>query len=604
MTPNSFRLLKALSVGAVASLALVACGNSTNNQSSNLASNQTLKFPILGDFGSLDPAQTNAESDSEIAQNVFNGLVKFDNNLNVVPDIASAMPTVSSDGLTYTFKLRPDVTFSNGDKVTSKDVLYSWNRAAWEQGAYAGNLAAIAGYGDVAKASAASNAPSGAKLESLLESNDSSVSMKGLTAPDPLTVVAQLSAPAGWFLSAIALEATTGMIVDMNAVKGDPNGNTASSTWWTSPATMIGTGAYKMTAYVPKQSIDFQAVDNWWGSPKPTVKKVHIDILGNAHSAITAWEQGSYDIYGYGGYSNAPVDDILRIQGIANEKNQLLIHAKVRTTWVQFNLVHDSSRAAAGPFQCAPATSAGDDTCTQSANPKGWALRTAFALAIDKTKLASVVCHDIICSPATGGLITKGLIGYAGDNTDPLAAFDATKAKQMLDANGGASAVQGLSYAYDPNNPLNTSVAQFLQDQWQTNLGVHVDLTPVDHSAFIKGYLSGKYVLARNGWQADYNHPQDWVDNLWGKIAGCPDANCGSGFDNKPYDDAVAAADQLTVDQATPKYQAIMKQLSDDAAYIPLYYSQGAFLIHTYVRGAGTNNFFDYYWDQIQILQH
>jgi len=229
----------------------------------------------------------------------------------------------------------------------------------------------------------------------------------------------------------------------------------------------------------------------------------------------------------------------------------------------------------------------------------------AFALAVDKAKLATVVCHDILCAPATGGLITKGLIGYAGDNTDPLAKFDATQAKSLLQqGDPDGSKTKGLSYTYDPNNPLNTAVAQFLQDQWQTNLGVTVSLTPVDHSAFIRGYLSGKYVMARNGWQADYNHPQDWVDNLWGKIPGCPDSNCGSGYDTPAYDAAVAAADQLPLAQAIPQYQAIMKMLEDDATYIPLYYSQGAFLFKPYVQGAGTNNFFDYYWDQIQILSH
>jgi len=567
-------------VAAAGSLLLVACGNNPTT-STNLASDQTLKFPILGDFGTLDPGQLSSETDSEIAQNVFNGLVKFDNNLNIVPDIASAMPTVSADGLTYTFKLRPDVTFSNGDKVTSKDVLYSWNRAAALQGGYAGNLAAIDGYDKVS-----ANKAAGAALEKLLEANDATVTMKGLTAPDATTVQAKLSGQAGWFLSAIALEATTGMLVDQNVVKND------FDNWWTKPETLIGTGAFKMTARTPNQSVDFAAVPNWWGSPKPTLTKLHIDILGNAHSAIAAYEQGSYDIYGYGGYSNAPVDDILRIQGTANEKAQLLIHPKVRTTWVQFNLVHDSSRIAGGPFLLSGGQAAKN-------------LRLAFALAVDKAKLATVVCHDIICQPATGGLITKGLIGYAGDNTDPLAKFDAAQAKSLLQqGDPDGSKTKNLTFTYDPNNPLNGSVAQFLQDQWQTNLGVHVNLQPVDHSAFIRGYLSGKYELARNGWQADYNHPQDWYDNLWGKIAGCPDANCGSGYDTAAYDAAVAKADAEPLSQAIPDYQAIGKMLEDDATYIPLYYSQGAFLFKPYLKGAGTNNFFDYYWDQIQILSH
>src|SRR5713226_10517126 len=129
MTPASFRILKAMCVAAAGCMVLAACGNNPTT-STNLAADQTLKFPILDDFGTLDPAIADAETDQEIQQNMFNGVVKFDNNLNVVPDIASKMPVVSADGLTYTFTLRQDVTFSNGDKVTSKDFLYSWNRAA------------------------------------------------------------------------------------------------------------------------------------------------------------------------------------------------------------------------------------------------------------------------------------------------------------------------------------------------------------------------------------------------------------------------------------------------------------------------------------------
>src|ERR1700688_12490 len=120
MTPTSLRILKALALGGVASLVVVACGGGNGTTSTNLASNQTLTFPILSDFGTLDPAIADAETDTEISQNMFDGLVKFDQNLNIVADLASSVPTPSSDGLTYTFKLRNDVTFSNGDKFTSK----------------------------------------------------------------------------------------------------------------------------------------------------------------------------------------------------------------------------------------------------------------------------------------------------------------------------------------------------------------------------------------------------------------------------------------------------------------------------------------------------
>ena len=582
MTPTSLRILKALAVGGVSSIVLVACGGGSGTTSTNLASTQTLTFPILADFGTLDPAVADAETDQEIQQNMFDGLVRFDPNLNIIPDLATAVPTASTDGLTYTFKLRTDATFSNGDKFTSKDVLYSWNRGAAMQGSYATNLSAIDGYSTVA-----ANTASGAALEALLEKNDPSVTLKGLTAPDASTVVVKLSSPAGWFLTAIALAGSTGWIVDQNAVKQD------FDNWWANPATSIGTGPFKMTARVPKQSVDFEAVPNWWGSPKPTLTKVHLDVsVTDPSTAITKYEQGGYDVVGYGGYSSLPVADILRIQGTGNEKSQLVLHPKVRSYWVSFNMVHDAKRTAGGPFLLSDGQSAHD-------------LRMAFALAVDKTKLVSVVCQNIVCTPATGGLIPPTLIGYMGDNQDPLAKFDAAKAKSLFtSADPTGSKTKGLVYTYDPENALNKPTAEFLQSQWHDNLGVDVSIQPVSHSQFIKGRLKGQYALSRDGWQADYNHPQDWFDNLWGKFVGCPDSGCTTGYDTAAYDTLLTKADAEPLPAALADYKTLNQQLIDDVVYIPLYYSVGSFLIKPYVKGAGTNSFFDNYWNTIQIQSH
>jgi oligopeptide transport system substrate-binding protein len=582
MTPTSLRILKALAVGGVASLALVACGGGGGNTGTSLASNQTLSFPILSDFGTLDPAIADAETDTEISQNMFDGLVKFDENLNIVPDLATAVPTADSTGLNYTFTLRHDVKFSNGDLFTSKDVLYSWNRAAAMQGGYATNLSAIDGYSTVSN-----NTASGAALETLLEKNDPSVIMTGLTAPDPYTVKVKLATPAGWMMTALALGGTTGWIVDQNAVKQD------FDNWWTNPATAVGTGPYKMTARVPKQSVDFAAVDNWWGSPKPTVTKVHLDVsVNDASTAITKYEQGGYDAVGYGGYSNLPVADVLRIQGTSNEKAQLTLQPKVRTTWVSFNMVHDAKRQAGGPFLLADGQAAHD-------------LRLAFDLAVDKTKLVSVVCQNIVCVAATGGLIPPTLIGYMGAGQDPLGKFDATKAKQLLQsADPSGTKTKGLTYTYDPENALNKPTAEFLQSQWHDNLGVDVALAPVSHSQFIKGRQKGSYVLSRDGWQADYNHPQDWFDNLWGNVVGCPDSSCSSGYDTKAYDTLLAKADAEAMPGALADYKSLNQMLIDDVVYIPLFYSVGSFLTKPYVKGFGTNAFFDHYWNEVQILSH
>lgn len=547
--------------------------------SSRLSGRQTLTYPIQSDFTTLDPAVIDTPSDAAIAHNLFDGLVRYDDAMQVVPDLAAALPAISADGLTYTFRLRPDATFSNGDAVTAKDVLYSWNRAAALQGSNAVNLSDIVGYGVVSN-----NQLSGAPLEALLEKNDASVTMSGLTAPDDRTVVVKLSSPAGWFLHAIAEPGVVGMVVDETVVKANFDG------WWSSPATLVGTGPYRMTAHAAGSSIDFAAVPRWWGVPKPTLSLVHLQVQPDAAAAAASYRAGRYDLFGYGGYG-PDVGDVVDFQEAPQAFGTVRLQPKNGSFWVSFNLVADRARTG-GPF-------------TLAAGQPARNLRLAFALAVDKAALVRQVCQDVLCLAATGGVIPKGLTGYLGDGGDPLAGYDPARARSLLlaaDPNG--TKTRGLVYSYDPENPLNGPAAQFLQKEWQDNLGVAVALQPVARTDFIKLRLHGRFVLSRDGWAADYDDPQDWFDNLWGKAAGCPDATCTSGYDTPAYDALLARADQEPAASAAADYAALSRSLSADAAYVPLYYMAGAYLIRSYVTGAGGNNLFDYPWSEIAIQSH
>ena len=598
-----------LGVGLLGLLTVAACGGGSSSSSSGgaLASSQVLKFPVYQDPKTWDPGIADAEVDTELMQNVFDNLWRFDDTLKLIPDIATDVPTtsngeISADGLTYTVHLKQNVTFDNGDKMTSKDVLYSWNRSVALRGPYSSNLSGIAGYSDVSKAGKAYCAKGAdpmachSAVEQHLAAGDTTLMMSGLTAPDPYTVQIKLASGCGWCLTAWSLQGSTGAIVDENVIKNDP------LNWWSKPGGpgvtdgQVGTGAFYMSAYTPKQSIQYKAVSNWWGTPKPTLTELDLDIKDPSaqSTTISAWEQGSYDIVGYGGNSSLPVADVLRVKSNSQESSQLILQPKGRTTWVSPDIGNPSS---GGPF------------LGESAAAKG--LRMAFDLAIDKSALAATVCKNVLCQPATGGLITKGLIGYLGDGADPLAKFDPTTAKSLLhqyDPDGSKTA--NLKYSYNAGG-LNDPVASFLQGQWQTNLGVNVTLDPhPDASAFIADRLAGKFVMSRDGWQFDYNHPQDWFDNLWGSDAagantsGFADPMGDPGPDQMLYDTTLAKADSLPIDQALPLYNQLSQLLSKDIAYFPLYYSVGQFFIHSYVKGAGSNTQADFYWDEISIQSH
>ncbi len=573
---SKLAVLRPMAAMAAIATLVAACGGggggSAQTSSSALASDQTLKFPIDGDLGTLDPAQINAETDVEIYQNLFDGLLKFDDKLNVVPDIATKLPDISSDGLTYTFHLNPNAKFWNGDPVTAQDFIYSFSRAAAEgQNAYGGDFDHVVGYDVV---SADSNWAADHKM------------LSGMSATDDHTLVIRMISPWYVFNTELALSAAA-QVVDPAVVNKD------DANWWATPDTAVGTGPYKMTARTPKQSLDFQAVDNWWGSPKPTVKTVHIDVIGDMHQGVVKYQQGGYDLIGYGGMgSDIPTADIISIQHDNTLSKQLKFVNKVRTIWVQYAFgppPAGSGRAVsqfAGDLQSGPAHD----------------LRMAFTLSIDRNQLVNVACAGgITCSAATGGLITKGLKGYAGDNSDPLAKYDCTTAKQLLQkAEAAGKSVANLTYYYDPNKAIYAATSQNIQSQWQTCLGVHVNLQPVDHATFIKQYTGHNYVMFREGWQADYDHPQDWFDNLFVKGGG----SNGGDFSDPQVESLVKKADAEPLNQAIPDYISATKQMEADAAYAPLVYFKGEFLFKPYLQGAGSNNFNDFYWNEMKIGSH
>jgi oligopeptide transport system substrate-binding protein len=556
--------VRAVSLVFMTSLVAVACGNSSGPATSNLApdAQQQFRFPLNNDIGTFDPAAVDAAVDQAFIQNVFDNLLKFDDKMNIVPDIATDVPTsgnngISADGLTYTFKLRKDVTFSNGDKVTADDFIYTWGRAAFLQGTYGSNFGQIVGYDKVTA--------KGSTVKVL----------SGMTAPDPYTLVIKLTAPAGYFL-AEAAAFSTGYVVDKKVVDTDFDGKT----WWTVPATLIGTGPFKMTARTPKQSLDFEPNASFWGSPKATLKKVHVDVISDLGTAITKYEQGNYESVGYGDMNgNLPQEDILRIKADSTKSAELTFVPKTRTTWVGYNFTK-------GPF----------------AGTAGKPLRQAFSLAIDRDKLAQAACSKgLTCVPATGGLISKGLKGYLSDGADPSSKFDAANAKTLLkQGDPDGTKTKGLTYTFN-TGAFNQAVAENLQSQWKDNLGLQVDIKAGDRKAFFDSRTKLNEIVFRHSWQADYDHPQDWFDNLFITGAG----NSGSGYSNKKVDDLVAKADvALKFDDALALYKQANQAMIDDVIGAPLVYTQGVFLTKKYVKGAGASAFYDYYWNEISITSH
>jgi ABC-type oligopeptide transport system substrate-binding subunit len=515
---------------------------------------ETLRLVAPTDIGTaspFDPAALWDGYDINLAHNIFGGLYRYDARLNVVPDIAQGSPAVSTDGLTYTFRLKPHARFSNGVGVTAADFVYSWSRAVAQQAPFGTAFASVAGYDDVA-------------------SGRVSV-LSGLTATDDHTLVARLTAPDAFWVDELTVPAA--WVVNRVVIERD-----GESAWWATPEGQIGTGPFRMTARLPNHSITFAPVPNWWGGSTGSLGAVHVDVVPNVADQIAGYRAGRYDILGYG-LTDAPANQQIdrswmKQWSVSGHKSEVHTQPYARTDWIGFNF-------ASGPF---------------AGRIEGRDGRLAFSLAIDRRQLVASACDNaLLCTQASGGVISKGLEGYLGNGSDPTAVFNPAAARAALkrwDPDG--SRVRGLQYAFD-STPFNRRVAESLRAQWKANLGVDVGLQELDRESFFINRPKGLYSLFRGSWFADYNHPQDWFGLLFRTGA---EQNWGL-YANQDLDSIVAAADRTVLGAGVARYRQAGRLLLNDVAYAALAYWNRSMVVKPYISGYGANALYDYSWTAI-----
>lgn len=543
-------------LAVAASLLIGACGDTGTGGAVNLAPDQNVTIPIARQLGNLDPAEVQDEPEAAVAANLFDGVVRVDSvGGAVVPDLASSLPDASSDGHTYTFHLRKGVHFSNGDKVTAGDFIYSWSRVAALQGPNASIFSAVVGY--------AATVAGGA----------SAVPLSGLTAPDDLTLKVQLASPQSYFVD--RLTAVAAAVVDHKVLGsgGDTLARAANRDWANQPSSEVGTGPYRLTAMVPGTA-DFSTVPGWWGDPKPVVRRLRLAVVSGTPDPISQFLSDAYDLVGYAGMEHLSVDALARVR--QGPSQDLTTVPRGAVTWIGFNYKQ-------GPF-AGPGTTASR-------------LRRAFSLAIDRTKLGSALCHDSrTCLPATGGLVPPGVRGYGGEESDPLATFDPAQARRLLkqaDPDGTLTRALTIEFA---DAPEHGAAFQFLQDQWQRNLGLRVEAaTP--HLADNAGPGASALVIQR--WQARYDDPQALLEGYFSSSAGAP----GGGFSDGPFDEIVTRAAGGAFDGSLSTYAMALTRLQSDAAYAPLYYDAGNLVVSSHLAGASMGALTDGRWSSLQVLQ-
>jgi oligopeptide transport system substrate-binding protein len=335
---------------------LAACGGATSSTPTasgtpTLATSQVLTFPNVGtrDIGVLDPA-LGPDSNSALAVGmIYTGLVKFDKNLNVVPDQATWV--ISPDNKVYTFTLKQGITFSDGTLVTAQSYVYTLTRALLPE----------------VKSPIASFFL-GPILGSDEVNNGKTKMLAGVKAIDNNTLQITLKQPTAYFLQIMA----NSIAFPLNQTVINQYGQTD----WVNHAAgnAIGTGPFMVKEWDHNTKMVFVPNPHWYAA-KTKLTEVDMLFVNDQSTAFKAYQAGQYNFVW-----NITPQDLATAKGMTGFVSESLL---------QTDLLFFSNKMA--PFNNA-------------------AVRQAFAYATDKEELATAIFKSSAIPAPT--IIPPGMPGY------------------------------------------------------------------------------------------------------------------------------------------------------------------------------------------------
>src|SRR5690348_1745946 len=245
-TRMHLRSIRALTLVTAAVFAAVACGGQSGTTGAQMAAadKQILRVNDVTEPNSYDPTQQTYSYEYAVGREVFEPLLSPKADLSDVQPAAAASYSVSSDGLTYTFKLRDNAKWSDGKAVTASDWVYGYKHflnpalaAGYVDPFFDGTIKGADGYGNVDVTSASAI--------------DTFLSGLGLSAPDPKTFVITLQHPAPFFKWVVSLWVAVPLrqdVVEQAAGGAFASTDTTKPEAWANNAqTIVGNGPYKIS---------------------------------------------------------------------------------------------------------------------------------------------------------------------------------------------------------------------------------------------------------------------------------------------------------------------------------------------------------------------
>lgn len=533
-------------------------------------------FINRGENKCLDPNGMSWLQDIRLAYALWEGLYTLDpESLRPIPGCADRIEIDPATHEIFTFHIRPDARWSNGDPVTTADFVFAWRRMLETPGDYTYLFHYIKGaeeYEDqfatlVAKAAANQPTKDHPELPAIGPGPD--FSKVGIESLDRLTLRVTLKEPVPFFPSLCAFPSFFPLnqrSMDINGRDGKPlfkhlvdprTGQVTYDQGFTRPPYLVSNGPFRMTEWIFKRRIRMEASESYWDR-------------ANVKSRVIDQVEVEEPLAAYRTYAGRSVDwlsdvdpDIAHNLLLQPHHDDLHVFPGFGTYYFEFNCQDHLPDGSVNPLRDAR-------------------VRQALSMAIDKRPIVDQVGR--LGQPIATTYVPPAI--FQGYSSPPGLKFDPAAARQLL-ADAGYPAGRGfprLSILFNSEGS-HADVAKLLRRQWQDQLGITMDLESVEIKVFGARLHSQQYAIARASWIGDYDDPSTFTD----KYRSTADGNDAK-WNNAEYDRLCAAAE---IEPDADKRLGLLSQaesvLIQDAPVLPVYVYVNAYMFRAGVTGVVLN---------------
>lgn len=494
---------------AVAGMA-VADGHATHPVTGDvLASDQSFTYRVLDDFPSIDPQLIQDVSGSEVARDLFEGLMNEDAEGNVIPGVAESFE-VSDDGLVYTFKLRDNAMWSDGVQVTAQQFVDGIRRAA--DPATASEYAWFLGVTGIVNAEA-------------VTAGEMPVDSIGVRAIDDLTLEITIDAPRPYFPQTSTFPTLFPARLDVIEAHGDN---------WTDPENIVSNGAYVLQEYVPQERLVRVRNEMYWNNDATIIDEVTALIINDENAALTRYLAGELDM------TDIPAGQFPRLS--EEYPDQAISFPNSCSYYYLFNHV-------SGP------------EALQDVR-----VRQALSMAVDRD-----IIVDNVLAGGQRAAYTFTHWAIPGWETPDIPMANMTQAERnaraqelIAEAGYGEDNPLELEIIYNTSDS-HRAIAVAISQMWKQTLGVETTLANQEWATYLDTRGEQNYEIARAGWCADYAEPSTYLDLF------TTSSSYNDGKYSNPEVDALMQEAKLA-DDPLSLYQRVEEIAAEDAAIIPIYH--------------------------------